>query len=196
MPVHVPGPELGNSIPFKHLGGKGKHGRKSVFATLNLTAMVDMMTMLVTFLLMSFSATGEILMVQKNLVLPDATNQEELFRAPIITITQDAITFNGEPMADPRTIATDTSLEWKIVELYERLKVEHTNFLLKNPDPDKRMVCRENRQKQRECSDLLGMAIVQADRTVDAKVLNRVMKTLYAAEYPNIMFAINQRARR
>ena len=41
-----------------------------------------MMTMLVIFLLMSFSATGEILFVQKNIVLPDAQNWTDLERAP------------------------------------------------------------------------------------------------------------------
>lgn len=181
MPIHVPGPRLGESIPFKHLGGKGKRGRASVNATLNLTAMVDMMTMLVVFLLMSFSATGEILMVQKGIELPEAVNKATLKRAPIITITQDAITFNGEPMSDPRTLRTDTSMEWKIVELYERLKVEKTQFELQEMGEEER-------------TSLRGLVILQADKSTDAKVLNRVMKTAYASEYPNIMFAINQRS--
>ncbi|MBI4510794.1 MAG: biopolymer transporter ExbD [Deltaproteobacteria bacterium] len=182
MPIHAPGPELGQSIPFKHLGGKGKHGRKDVNATLNLTAFVDMMTMLVVFLLMTFSATGEILMTQKGLELPSAINKEELKRAPIVTISADAITFNGEPMADPRTILSDTSMEWKIIELYERLKVEHAQFELQPMEEEKK-------------KEIRGTVILQADKGVDAKILNRVMKTAYAAEYPNVMFAINQRAR-
>ena len=182
MPIHSPGPRLFDSVPFKHLGGKGKHGRKSVMASLNLTALVDMMTMLVVFLLMTFSATGEILMVQKGLTLPDAAQKEELKRAPIVCITADAITFNGEPMADPRTLIADTSMEWKIVELYERLKVEKQQLELSTSDEQK--------------NQLRGLLILQADKGVDAKVLNRVMKTCYAAEYPNIMFAVNQRARK
>ena len=182
MPIHAPGPRLFNSVPFKHLGGKGKHGRKSVMASLNLTALVDMMTMLVVFLLMTFSATGEILMVQKGLTLPDAAQKEELKRAPIVTITADAITFNGEPMADPRMLAADTSMEWKIIELYERLKVEKQALELSGSEEQK--------------AELRGILILQADKQVDAKVLNRVMKTCYAAEYPNIMFAVNQRARK
>lgn len=178
MPVHVPGPELGHSIPFKFLGGKGKHGKKNVSASLNLTAFVDMMTILVTFLLMTFSASGEILMTQKGMELPDATNKDELKRSPIITVTQDAITFNGEPMADPRTLLSDNSMEWKIIELYERLKVEKTQFeLVSLPEEEK--------------AAIRGFLILQADKTVDAKILNRIMKTAYAAEYPNIMFAIN-----
>ena len=182
MPIHSPGPRLLSSIPFKHLGGKGKHGTKGVNATLNLTALVDMMTMLVVFLLMTFSATGEILMVQKGLTLPDAAQKEELKRAPIVTITADSITFNGEPMADPRTLVADTSMEWKIIELYERLKIEKQALELSTNDEQKNL--------------LRGLLILQADKQVDAKVLNRVMKTCYAAEYPNIMFAVNQRARK
>lgn len=180
MPVHSPGPRLYHSIPLRFIGGR-VGGKKSVNAHLNLTAFVDTMTVLVTFLLMTFSATGEILMTQKGLELPEAINQEELRRAPIITVSQDAITFNGAPMADPRTLAADTSMEWKIIELYEALKVEHTKFELTSASEE-------------EKAKLRGLIILQADKGVDAKILNRVMKTAYAAEYPNIMFAVNQHA--
>src|SRR3954462_11504555 len=116
MPIKAPGPRLGHSVPFKHLGGKG-HGKKGVYASLNLTAMVDMMTMLVVFLLSTFSASGEILMSQKGVELPTARNDKDLERAPIITVTADTIAFKGEPVADPRTIMDDTSNEQRIVEL-------------------------------------------------------------------------------
>src|SRR5207244_1657306 len=115
--------------------------------------------------------------------LPDAAQKEELKRAPIVCITADAITFNGEAMADPRTLVADTSMEWKIVELYERLKVEKQALELSSGDSSQKDALR-------------GLLILQADKSVDAKVLNRVMKTCYAAEYPNIMFAVNQRARK
>ena len=181
MAVHSPGPRLGISVPLKFISKSGAGGKKSVFASLNLTAFVDMMTMLVVFLLMTFSATGELLLTQKGLDLPDALQDEQLKRAPIITISQDSITFNGEPMADPRTLLADTSMEWKIIELYERLKVEHAQFELQT-------------MSEQDKTDMRGFLILQADKNIDAKVLNRVMKTAYAAEYPNIMFAINQRA--
>ncbi len=182
MPVHVPGPRLGNSIPFQHLGGKGSHGRKGVYASLNLTAMVDMMTMLVVFLLASFSASGEILMSQKGLELPAGINDKDLERAPIVSITKDAISFEGATVADPRTISEDTSLEWKIVELYDRLQLERYEF-------ERQDIPEEQKTKMR------GLIVLQADKSTEAKVLNRVMKTAYAAEYPNIMFAITKKNR-
>ncbi|HYQ81724.1 MAG TPA: biopolymer transporter ExbD, partial [Anaeromyxobacteraceae bacterium] len=47
-------------------------GRKNTNAELNVVPMVDMMTMLVIFLLQQFSATGEVLFMQKDIKLPDA----------------------------------------------------------------------------------------------------------------------------
>ena len=180
MPVHVPGPRLGTSIPFKHLGGKGHGGRRPTNANLNLTAMVDMMTMLVVFLLASFSASGEILMSQKGLELPSGLNDKDLERAPIISITGDAISFEGASVADPRTIMEDQSMEWKIVELYDRLQLEQYEFERQDIPEDQK-------------TKLRGYVVLQADKRVEAKVLNRVMKTAYAANYPTIMFAINKR---
>jgi len=75
MPIHPPHAHLYNSVTLEVAKAKlGHAGRKSLYAPLNLVAYIDMMTMLVIFLLMSFSATGEILFVQKNIVLPDAQN--------------------------------------------------------------------------------------------------------------------------
>jgi biopolymer transport protein ExbD len=183
MAIHVPGPRLLSSVPFKHLGGKGGHGRKSVSANLNLTAMVDMMTMLVVFLLSTFSASGEILMSQKGLELPDGINDKELQRAPIVSITKDAISFEGTTVADPRTISEDQGTEWKIVELYDRLQLEKYDF-------EKQDIPEEQK------AQLRGLIVLQADKSVETKVLNRVIKTAYAAEYPTIMFAINKKAGR
>jgi biopolymer transport protein ExbD len=179
MPVHAPGPRLFSSIPFKHLANKGAGSRKDVNAYLNLTAMVDMMTMLVVFLLSTFSATGELLLQQKGLELPEALNDKDLQRAPFIAITRDSISFKGEPVADPKAIVEDESPEWKIIELYDRLQLEQWNFEKADMPEDKRR-------------QLKGLIILQADKSVDAKVLNRVMKTAYAAQYTDVMFAITK----
>src|SRR5262249_4348705 len=93
----------------------------------------------------------------------------------------DAISFEGATVADPRTISEDESLEWKIVELYDRLQLKSYEFEKQDiPEEQKRA--------------LRGLLVLQADKTVEAKVLNRVMKTAYAANYPNIMFATNKKA--
>ena len=168
MPVHSSGPRLYNSIPFKHLA-QVKGGRsRAVNVALNITPFVDMMTILVTFLLMVFSASGEILVTQKGLELPDATNKDLLRRAPVIIIARDAITFNNEMMADPITIMNDPSPQWKVPELYERLVAERQAFevnmrKLSNTDPEKKKCVEEKPDPKPEELCLRGLAILQAD---------------------------------
>lgn len=61
------GARLLRSIPLR-FARKQKHGSKrSVYAELNLTSMVDMLTILVVFLLQTFSASGELLQQKPNL---------------------------------------------------------------------------------------------------------------------------------
>ena len=182
MPIHEPGPRLFSSVPFKHLGTHGQGPRREVNAYLNLTAMVDMFTMLVIFLLSTFSATGELIMSQKGVQLPSALNDKELERAPIITITRDTVAFKGDSVADPKALEEDQSTEWKIPELFDRLQLEKFNF-------EKQDMPEATKQKLR------GLVVLQADKSVDAKVLNRVMKTAYAAEYTEVMFAITKKKR-
>ena len=199
MPVHSPGPRLYSALPFKHLAQGAKHGSgRAVNVALNVTPFVDMMTILVTFLLMVFSATGSLISAQRGLVLPNATNKDKLQRAPIIIVTRDTITFNGQRVGDVQQINQDQGVEWKIVELYDRLRQEKTSFRMTGFDklsPEEKEDCQNpqpNPKPGHICLD--GLLILQADRDTPTKVLNRILKTAYAAEYPNIMFAVNRRA--
>jgi biopolymer transport protein ExbD len=94
-----PAPRLRKFIPLKFVTKHGA-GKKSGYAELNLTSMVDMLTILVVFLLQTFSASGELLTVSKNIQLPEAVNFKDLEQAPIIAISRDAVTLNGDPKAD------------------------------------------------------------------------------------------------
>lgn len=194
MPVHEAGPRLYSAIPFKHLAQVGHGGgSKNANINLNLTPFVDMMTILVTFLLMVFSASGEILTQQAGLELPAANQQAEIQRAPVITITAQSITFNNEHMAETESVFNDTSPQWKVVELFERMKQEKQLFLMNFDNlPDTEKDRCKNPQPNDPIKCLDGLAILQADRNIQAKVINRVIKTANAAGYPNIMFAVDR----
>ena len=202
MPVHAPHPELFSSVPFKVLAQVGKHGHgRSANVSLNVVPFVDMMTILVTFLLMTFSASGEILMSQKGLDLPDATNKDLLRRAPVIIIARDAITFNNEMMADPVQIQNDPSPEWKVTELFERLNMERQVFAvnmrgLADSDPEKQKCLNPKPDPKPDEMCLDGLLIMQADQKIQAKVINRVLKTAESAGYKNVMFAVNRKGPR
>jgi biopolymer transport protein ExbD len=81
-----------------HVKGDGKKG--SPVSELPLTSMIDMFTILVVFLLMNFSATGEIFFIQKNLKLPEASHSHPLESAPLITVTAQGITLETEKVGD------------------------------------------------------------------------------------------------
>ena len=197
MAIHPGGPRLYNSIPFHHLAQVKGGGGKAVTVALNVTPFVDMMTILVTCLLMVFSTSGELIAAQRGLTLPDATQKDALKKAPILIITSDSVTFEGVQMADPSTIMSESSMDMKIPELFDRLRQEKNQFMIPGggfeklstlekgyctnpkPNPEPHEIC------------LNGLLILQADQGTPAKVLNKVIKTANLAEYPNIMFAVN-----
>jgi biopolymer transport protein ExbD len=152
---------------------------------------------LVTFLLMVFSTSGELISAQRGLTLPDATQKDALKKAPILIVTADAITFEGVQMADPKAIMNDSSMDMKIPELYDRLRQEKNQFMIPGGGFEKlssseKAYCtkpKPNPEPHEIC--LNGLVILQADQTTPAKVLNKVIKTANLAEYPNIMFAVN-----
>jgi biopolymer transport protein ExbD len=198
MPVHTPGPRLYSSIGFKHLAQKGHgggHGGGNV--ALNLTPFVDMMTILVTFLLMVFSASGEILTQQAGLELPAAVQQADLQLAPVITVTTQSITFNNLHMAETQSVADDQAGQWKIGELFDTMQQERQRFKMgyDRLSDDERKRCERPPDPSDPLKCLDGLAILKADKRVTAKVINRVLKTANAAGYTNIMFAVERRGR-
>src|SRR3954471_23301639 len=123
MPVRSAGSRLYKSVPFKHLvrkAGSSSSAASSNIA-LNLTPFVDMMTILVTFLLMVFSSTGQLLQAQKGLELPIAESHETLQQAPVIIVTKNEITYQGQLVATVDSVLRDDSPTFKIDALYERL---------------------------------------------------------------------------
>lgn len=179
MPVHVPGKRLGKTIPLKvvkkQIAGGGK---KAVFAALNLTAMVDMLTIMVVFLLQTFSASGEIAFVQKNLVLPDATNWIDLERAPVVTISNDMVSLDGKPVAGADELNKAEGIDMKLTQLHDDLVVLKNNFKLINPN-----------------TPFPGTVIVQSDKSIDFKVLKKVMYSCAVAGYGNVNFAVKPKAK-
>jgi len=180
MPIHVPHPHLYDSVSLEVAKAKlGHAGRKSLYAPLNLVAYIDMMTMLVIFLLMSFSATGEILFVQKNIVLPDAQNWSELERAPVIGVSKDVVTLDGSQVATADDLVKDSSTgDFKLAELHDKLVTLKNNYKLLHPG-----------------EEFNGIAIVQSDKNVEFKSLKKIMYSVGLAGYQNVNFAVTPKSK-
>lgn len=85
---------------------RGAKFKRQIAADLLLTALIDAFSILVIFLLMNFSSTGEILMIGKNQELPKAHLAEVLERNPVIKIDDGKI-FVEDKMVNAKTITAE-----------------------------------------------------------------------------------------
>ncbi len=183
-PIGAPGSHLKTHVGlFTGAHGGGHHGKKSTFASLQLTPMIDMFIVVLIFLLMTFSASGEILFVSKDLKLPFAEKVEKLERAPVISISYPeddplggVITLDGYEVSTARELMEDDSPDWKIAKLTEKLDVAKHQWKRFNPD-----------------QQFPGEVIVQCDQNVDFKIIKKIMYSCGLAEYSNVHFAVSQK---
>ena len=176
MPIVQPGKRPAPRFALSRvLGGKLRQGRRSTTADLNVVPMVDMMTMLVIFLLQQFSATGEILYMQKDIKLPDARHGQQIEVAPVVAISSAQVVVSGQKVADVADLDKEPGAV--IPPLVEKLRDEKKrwDFIHQN-DSD-----REKNWK--------GEVNVQADVKVPFRVVRRVMASAAEAGYGNVNFA-------
>jgi biopolymer transport protein ExbD len=202
MPVHSAGPRLYASVKFNHLVKKTGSSASSHASniSLNLTPFVDMMTVLVTFLLMVFSSTGQLLQAQKGLDLPIAKARETLQQAPVIIVTKSEITYQGQLVATVDSVLRDDSPTFKIDALFERLdaaakKIKEDVAMGREPK-DLIKACEEAKSNIRPapgkiCPD--GLAILQADESTDVRLINKIVNTAKAAGFDNLLFAVKNK---
>jgi biopolymer transport protein ExbD len=86
---------------FSILAPETKRMKRVVNADLLLTALIDAFSILVIFLLMSFSSSGEIIVMGKGMELPKAVQGELIERTPIVKIEE------GKIFLDDKEVATE-----------------------------------------------------------------------------------------
>src|SRR5512138_647371 len=161
MPILEPGKRPAKRFErSKVLGGKFGRGRRAVNADLNVVPMVDMMTMLVIFLLQQFSATGEIIFMQKDIKLPEANHGQMIEVAPVVAINAEEIAVTGQKVAMLADLERDSGY-LNIPGLEERLRDEKKRWeFIHQQDPDKKWD---------------GIVNIQADQKVPFRIVKRVM---------------------
>ena len=174
MAIVTPGKRPGERIERSRVFGKKfARSKKHGYAGLMLTSLVDMFTIIVIFLLMNFSANGEVLYMSKDIKLPNAYHGAQLERAPVISVSPDAVTFDGRQVA-----ATDDLQKGDVLnvpELEDSLREERRRYeTIHANDPD---------------HPFRGLVNVQADRKIPFKVIKRVMFACNQSGFGNINFA-------
>jgi biopolymer transport protein ExbD len=179
MPIHKAGSRLYKSIKLRRFKGKIAGGHKTVHSDLNLVPMIDMFSMLVVFLLQTFSASGEVLFMREDIRLPEAQNWTDLSRAPVIGISMAIVTLDGRKFADTAELSlqaqnpTPGANPYLIPTLASSLEVLKDNYITTN-----------GKEK------FNGDVIVQAHKGVDFPVIWMVLYTAASVGYDNVSFAV------
>lgn len=144
-----------------------KKAKRSMIIGLSLTSMVDMFSLLVIFLLQTFSTSPELLFVAKGVELPTASSGREIVDAPLLAITD-----------------SDIYLDQK--------RVGGTQEILRNPQPlmEKLKTLRELWQKTHPKETFKGEMNLQAHKDTPSTVVARVMGFLPAQSYGSIQLVV------
>lgn len=86
--------------------------------SLNLNSMMDMMTIILLFLIKTFSTSGQILTPSQDLRLPYSTSQETPQKELSVSVTRHAILVGTDVLMELKDLPTDDNL---IRPLYNRL---------------------------------------------------------------------------
>ena len=175
MAIERPEPVLLHNIPLRFVRDRvSGHGRKSVDHQIPLIPFIDFLIVLVIFLLMSFSASGELVAQQPTITMPKAKNTEQIEISPIVAVDERVITLDGERVADTQTQGQSAQVD-RIEPLIQGLEAEKRKWETIHPS-----------------EPFAGQVIVQADRNIDFRVVKKVMFSAAAAGYGNVSFAVNQ----
>jgi biopolymer transport protein ExbD len=192
-PIVVPGRRVGAAYSTSAAAKKKlKRGKKSTYAELMLTSMVDMFTILVLYLIQSFSSSGQILFVDPSLTLPDAHRAIDMVgNPPVITISNAAISVQGKPVmvatvpGNKQNPGLHLSLaddgEWAAPKIEEKLKEMR--------DLSTRVANATGGQVTTESSQ--GVIIIQADVGVPYMLIKKVLFTANKTGFTQVNFAVN-----
>ncbi len=144
-----------------------KHwGLKAAGFTLMLTSMVDMFSMLVVFLLQTFSSSPEIL-VTKGVELPDSITPSVVKEAPVLAISRD-----GNLYLDQQLVGPTKDVAKKPNELLKKLNVIKKNWAKSHTTP------------------FTGEINLQADRDIKSTVVAQIMGILTSSQFQSIELAV------
>jgi biopolymer transport protein ExbD len=161
---------------------KGRAKKVPRSSDLNITSMMDMFTIILVFLLKSFSAEGSLLTNADNLVLPNSESKKKPQEVNLqLAVSNDMILVDNQPIVptdDIRKIPADDP-DPTAGKLEEKLKACYAQ--------------EEEMVKRGALNSVQGKIIVQVDKNIDFDVLFKVMNTCGKVGYNDMNFAVMER---
>lgn len=157
------------------LGKRNRKANKFTPPKLMLTSMMDMFTIILIFLLFSFSSDPESMKNMTDLELPVSSTDIDYMDSIKIVLSSEDLKLNGEALAslDRESIAGVDPENLKDSSLFRKLKGLY----------DEQASLEEGAEKQRH-------VLFMCDRRHSFKTINTVIKTAGLAGFPNFQFAV------
>ncbi|WP_297763352.1 ExbD/TolR family protein [uncultured Alcanivorax sp.] len=144
------------------------HGRHKMVATLNLTSLMDIFTILLIFLLVNNNNAAK-LPEDQDIQLPESTAQELPNDVLIIQVSATNVIIDGRKIAD--TQAVKVQEERTVDALVEELKFRASRAIAINPEDEREVM-------------------IQADRDVPYAVIKKLMRSCMETPYTKVAFAV------
>lgn len=171
--------------PQEYSAKSKKKRRDDEVGPLTITSLMDILTILLVFLLKSYSTNPVNVTQGEDMQLPDSSSLIEPEEAVPIAITQKQVLVDDQPVADLIDGAVDPSTKrdgetgYFITPLFDALS--------ENAEKQKRIA------KHNASQEFKGLALVIADRDTKYRLLNEVLYTAGQAQFSQFKFAVIKR---
>ncbi len=161
---------------------RGRVNKKKMSYHINITSMMDMMTIILVFLLKNYSSDPTTLTNVDNLVLPNSISKKPPKEVHLqIAVTNDMILVDDQPISptnDVRRIPQENP-DPEIPKLKEKLEYCYAQ--------------EEEMVKMGALNKIRGKVVVQLDKNIEFDVLYKVMHTCGKVGFNNMNFAVMER---
>lgn len=162
---------------------RGHFNKKKQSTALNITSMMDMFTIILLFLLKSFSADGSMLTNADNLQLPNSISNKRPAELPLqVAVTQDAILVDNAPVMVTETL-------WKMdQDEFDEDTTSALDLTLKRKMDEQLELLRVGALKE-----IKGDIVVQLDKNMNFDVMYKVMRVCGRQGFVSMKFAVMMR---
>ena len=181
MAIYAPGIRRGRYISSP---------KRDVVAVLQLTAMVDMFTVLVVFLLQNYAVTDQILPISEQIILPQASEVRELKPSHVVILSDGEVRLNENNLGALKDGTSKDQwvflpLKEQMIELLRTAEEGGGNFLIAQL---KKMNLEDKDEDFVKKTPF--RVTIQADETIEFLDVKKIMFTLTEAGVKEMNFAV------
>ena len=152
---------------------KKKHKTDPGEARLQLTSMMDMFTIILVFLLKTYSTHGQLINPSEDLTLPSSITQQMPELGLDVTVSSDWILVNGKPIEQVTNVESQEG------------------FIIPGLEEELSRYAREaERMEEIYGARFSGKVTIQGDKHLPYRLLIKVMATCGQSDYPNMRLVV------